>query len=62
MRIFRSARQHPLTTGTCWTSTISVRLDGDVPAGVIRELIRESYELVVGGLPEKMRKALAAEK
>lgn len=37
---------------------ISVRLDGDVPGDVIRELIRESYELVAGSLPEKLREGL----
>lgn len=38
---------------------ISVRLDGDVPGEVIRELIRESYELVAGSLPRRVRETLA---
>ncbi len=34
---------------------ISVRLDGDLPAGFIRQLVRESYLLVVEKMPKPKR-------
>lgn len=38
---------------------ISVRFEGGVPDAVIRELVRESYELVTGSLPKRVREALS---
>ncbi|HLT46498.1 MAG TPA: MmcQ/YjbR family DNA-binding protein [Rubricoccaceae bacterium] len=35
-----------------------VALRGDVPAGVIRELVDHSYDLVVAGLPRRERERL----
>lgn len=36
----------------------SVRTDGDLPATFIRQMIRESYLLVVNGLPRPKREAI----
>lgn len=36
----------------------SVRLDGDLPAGFIRKMIRESWFLVVKGMPRSKREQL----
>lgn len=36
----------------------SVRLDGDLPAAFIRKMVRDSYLLVVRGLPRPAREAL----
>ena len=37
---------------------ISLRFDKDVPDDTIRELVRQSYDLVVASLPRKEREAL----
>ncbi|WP_300728109.1 MmcQ/YjbR family DNA-binding protein [uncultured Rikenella sp.] len=39
---------------------ISVHFESDVPEETIRDLVRESYERVVAGLPKRAREALAA--
>jgi predicted DNA-binding protein (MmcQ/YjbR family) len=36
----------------------SIRLDGEVPDDLMRELAEKSYRLVVGGLPKAQREAL----
>lgn len=36
----------------------TVVLDGTVPARLVRELVRHSYDLVVAGLPAKARRGL----
>ena len=36
----------------------TVRTDGDLPAGLIREWIRDSYLLVIGGMPRQPRERL----
>ena len=36
----------------------TVLLDGSLPATLVRELVRNSYDLVVAGLPKAMRSAL----
>ena len=36
----------------------SVRAQGNVPEELLREMLRESYERVAGGLPKKIRLAL----
>lgn len=36
----------------------SVRLDGDLPAAFIRDLIRESWFLVINGMPRSKREYL----
>ena len=36
----------------------TVTLDGTLPATLVRELIEHSYQLVVSGLPKKVREAL----
>ena len=36
----------------------TVRLDGSIPASLVRELVRHSYDLVVAGLPAAARSAL----
>lgn len=41
---------------------ISVRFDSDVPEGLLRELVGQSYELAVAHLTKKQRAGLAAEK
>lgn len=33
----------------------TVTLDGSLPVALVRELIEHSYQLVVGGLPKKVR-------
>ncbi|MHA7144420.1 MmcQ/YjbR family DNA-binding protein [Arthrobacter sp. TmT3-37] len=35
-----------------------VRLDGDLPAGTVRDMIEDSYDLVVASLPAAARAAL----
>ena len=40
---------------------IMVTLDGSVPAELVRELIDQSYALVVKGLPKKVRAGLSAD-
>jgi predicted DNA-binding protein (MmcQ/YjbR family) len=37
---------------------VTVRLDGTVPAGHVRELVTESHALVVASLPKRMRLVL----
>lgn len=39
-----------------WNTLI---LDGSLPAGLVKELIRHSYELVIASLPKKTREALS---
>ena len=36
----------------------TVTLDGSLPAALLRELIEHSYQLVVRGLPKKVREGL----
>lgn len=36
----------------------SIRLDGEVPDDLLRELVRKSYRLVLEGLPKKQRESL----
>ena len=36
----------------------SVRLDGDLPAAFIRKMVRDSYLLVIGGMPRQPRERL----
>lgn len=36
----------------------SVRLDGDLPAAFIRKMVRDSYLLVIGGMPRQPRARL----
>jgi predicted DNA-binding protein (MmcQ/YjbR family) len=36
----------------------TVRLDGSVPEGQVRDLIEHSYELVLGGLAKKVQAAI----
>jgi len=36
----------------------SIRLDGEVPDDLLRDLAEKSYRLVLGGLPRKQREAL----
>ena len=38
---------------------VTVRLDGTVPAGHVRELIAESHAIVVASLPRQLRLTLA---
>ena len=38
----------------------TVTLDGSLPATLVRELIEHSYQLVVHGLPRKVREALVS--
>ncbi|MCU1445078.1 MmcQ/YjbR family DNA-binding protein [Cryobacterium sp.] len=38
---------------------VTVRLDGTVPAGHVRELIAESHAIVVASLPKRLRLTLA---
>lgn len=38
----------------------SVYVDGDVPDEVLKKMIDESYELIVGALPKKMQSELLA--
>jgi len=40
----------------------TITLDGSVPAKLLRELVRHSYDLVVAGLPAKERAKLKAGK
>jgi len=39
-----------------WNTLI---LDGSLPAGLVKELIRHSYELVLASLPRKVRESLS---
>jgi predicted DNA-binding protein (MmcQ/YjbR family) len=39
---------------------VTVQLDGTVPEEILRNLIEDSHELVVAGLPTKVRAALIA--
>jgi predicted DNA-binding protein (MmcQ/YjbR family) len=38
---------------------VTVRLDGTVPAGHVRELVAESHAIVVASLPRQLRRTLA---
>ena len=38
----------------------TVVLDGSLPPPLVRDMIRESYDLVVAGLPKKQRQSLPA--
>jgi len=52
---------HPEITGA-WhlnkTHWNGVRLDGDLADGMVRDMIEDSYDLVVAGLPRQDREAL----
>ena len=37
----------------------TIKLDGSIPVGEIQRMIDHSYALVVGGLPKKVREAMA---
>lgn len=37
---------------------ISVKLDGEVPEEVLQNLIKESYECVLSGLPKRQREEI----
>ncbi|WP_290537711.1 MULTISPECIES: MmcQ/YjbR family DNA-binding protein [Alcanivorax] len=37
----------------------TIKLDGSIPEGEIQRMIDHSYALVVGGLPKKVREAMA---
>lgn len=39
----------------------TVTLDGSIPSKLVRDLIKHSYQLVVKGLPVKMRKELQSQ-
>ncbi len=36
----------------------TVAVDGALPAGMVRDMIEDSYDLVVAGLPRRVREAL----
>ncbi|MGO4238063.1 MmcQ/YjbR family DNA-binding protein [Pseudarthrobacter sp. YAF2] len=52
---------HPEITGA-WhmnkTHWNGVRLDGNLPAGMIRDMVEDSYDLVVAGLSRKQQEQL----
>jgi predicted DNA-binding protein (MmcQ/YjbR family) len=38
----------------------TITLDGSLPDGVVRDLVEDSYDLVVGGLPKRTREQLGS--
>jgi predicted DNA-binding protein (MmcQ/YjbR family) len=37
----------------------TITLDGTLPEQMVRDLVEDSYDLVVGGLPKRLREALS---